>query len=89
MRWIYQLSVTATKDLLNVGPSVAKNITDYLDKRILGSADPRAFGRQLKGNLRGYWRYRVKDYRIICNIQDNRLIVLVVHVAHRSTVYGD
>jgi mRNA interferase RelE/StbE len=56
---------------------------------VKGCADPRAFGKQLRGSLRAYWRYRVKDYRIICDIQDNRLVVLVVHVAHRSTAYGD
>jgi mRNA interferase RelE/StbE len=87
VNWDYEFSETARRNLRDAGPSVAKEITDYLDKRVKGGADPRAFGRQLRGALREYWRYRVKDYRIICHLQDARLIVLVVHVAHRSTVY--
>ena len=73
----------------DIGPSAAKDIKDFLEKRVKHCADPRAFGKQLQGSMRAYWRYRVKDYRIICQIQDNRLVVLVIHAAHRSTVYDD
>ena len=89
MNWEYELTDVAKRSLRDVGPSAAKDIKTFLETRVKGCADPRAFGKQLKGKLRGYWRYRVKDYRIICDIQDNRLVVLVVHAAHRSTVYGD
>jgi len=89
VNWEYEFSDEAKRHLRDIGPSAAKDIKAFLEKRVKGSADPRAFGKQLQGHLRGYWRYRVKDYRIICDIQNNRLVVLVVHVNHRSTVYGE
>ena len=52
-----------------------------------GDADPRRFGRELKAELAGLWRYRVGDYRLICQIRDQELIVLVVTVGHRKDIY--
>ena len=49
--------------------------------------DPRSMGKALTGNLAGVWRYRVGDYRILCDINDGRLVILVVDVAHRREVY--
>ena len=49
--------------------------------------DPRSRGKALTGNLAGLWRYRVGDYRIICDIEDGVLVILVVDVAHRREVY--
>ena len=49
--------------------------------------DPRSMGKSLTGNLAGVWRYRVGDYRILCDIDDGRLVILVVDVAHRREVY--
>lgn len=49
--------------------------------------DPRSTGKALVGNLAGLWRYRVGDYRIICDIEDGVLVILVVDIAHRSKVY--
>lgn len=52
-----------------------------------GSLDPRAPGKALTGRFSGLWRYRVGDYRIICKIEDDRLVVLVVEVGHRRDIY--
>lgn len=49
--------------------------------------DPRSRGKGLSGNLAGLWRYRVGDYRVVCELDDGVMVVLVVDVAHRSTVY--
>jgi len=51
--------------------------------------DPRHFGKPLRAGKFGLWRYRVRDYRIICELQEKRLVVLVVAVGHRSTIYND
>lgn len=51
--------------------------------------DPRARGKALTGPLRGLWRYRVGDYRIVCDLVDSRLVVLVIDVDHRNSIYGD
>lgn len=87
MSWDYELSSGAIRDLQRLGPSVAAAVKHYLDKRIKGASDPRQFGKPLRGTLHGLWRYRVEDYRILCQLQDRRLVVLVVEVFHRSEGY--
>lgn len=65
---------------------IAARVFDELDE-IAKLEDPRSKGKALTGNLAGVWRYRVGDYRILCDIQDGRLVVVVVDVAHRRKVY--
>jgi len=89
MSWAYDFLGSAKKDLRDIGPSAAKAIKDFLEKRVKDCDDPRAFGKPLRGDKLGLWRYRVQDYRMICQIIDNQLLVLVVKIAHRSTVYDD
>ena len=62
-------------------------ILRYLRQRIATTQDPRRFGRALTGDLKGLWRYRVGDYRIVASIEDDRFVVLVVTVGHRREVY--
>ncbi len=65
----------------------AARITVYLRTRVSLLDDPRSLGHRLVGPLAGYWRYRVGDYRIICDIQDRLVRVLVVRIGHRRDVY--
>ena len=62
-------------------------ILDYLDKRVAKVADPCVFGKPLRQSKSGLWRYRVRDFRIICQLRESQLIVLVVAVGHRSKIY--
>ena len=89
MRWDFEISPAALKQLADIGPSAADAIISFLEKRIRGGADPTAFGKALRGDLKGFWRYRVKDYRILCRIEAHRIVVIVVAVGHRSTVYDE
>lgn len=67
---------------------VARRIRQYLIDRVAVADDPRALGMALQGSERsGHWRYRVGDYRLVCEIQHNRLVVLVVEVGHRREIY--
>jgi mRNA interferase RelE/StbE len=75
------------KDLQKLDRKIQREILDYMDNRVATAKDPRDFGKPLRGSRFGLWRYRVRDYRIICELQQKRLIVLVVAVGHRSTVY--
>ena len=77
----------ALKDLKKLDRSTQREILDYMEDRIASADDPRQFGKPLRGSKFGLWRYRVRDYRIICQIQDDRFIVLVVAIGHRSTIY--
>lgn len=64
----------------------ARRIRDELAE-VAELEDPRSRGKALVGNLAGLWRYRVGDYRIVCDIEDDVLVVLVVDIAHRREVY--
>jgi len=87
--WDYRIEESAKDTLARLGPSAAVEILRFLDKRIKGAADPTAFGKPLRGRLKGFWRYRVRDYRILCRIEAGIMIVVVVAVGHRSPVYDD
>jgi mRNA interferase RelE/StbE len=76
----------AAREYSKLDNSVKKQIDKYLEK-VKTSADPRSMGKALSANLTGLWRYRIGDYRIVVEIQDTELIVLIVSVKHRSIVY--
>ena len=61
----------------------------WIGKHLVGCDDPRASGKPLTANRKGQWRYRIGDYRLICAIEDDRLIVLALSVGHRSIVYNN
>lgn len=80
-------SKKALKDLKKLDNSVSRVIYAWLKKNIDGCSDPRIHGKGLTANLSGQWRYRVGNYRIICKIEDDKVIVLVLTIGHRSAVY--
>ena len=88
MAWTIELTDEAVKVLKKLGHPEAKRIRDFLRKRIEPLENPRMLGNSLKGSKMGeFWRYRVGDYRIVCEIQDNRLVVLVIAIGHRKKIY--
>ena len=88
MSWAWRIDERALKELRKLGPDARRQIVEYLDQRVAGTNDPRAFGKAWKGNLAGLLRYRIGDYRVICQIQDGELVVLVVADGHRRDIYG-
>lgn len=68
-------------------PPTRKRIRVFLEDRVASLSNPRDIGDPLKGELAGLWRYRVGDYRLICDIQDERVTVLVVRIGHRRQIY--
>lgn len=75
----------AEKQFAKLDKPIQKRIKKYLDE----IEDPRSRGKALIGNLLGIWRYRVGDYRILCKIKNEELIILVLEVGHRSKIYSD
>ena len=65
----------------------AKRILDFLEQRIAILEDPRTSGKPLKGDLGIFWRYRVGDYRVLCEIQDGKLVILTALIGHRKEIY--
>lgn len=87
MAWTIKVGDFAEKQLKKLDTPIQKRILDYLHDRLEGCKNPRHFGEALKGNKSGFWRYRVGDYRIICEIQDNELIILALAIGHRREIY--
>ena len=88
MAWTIEYDPRVERDLRGLDKRIQKEILDYMDSRIAPSDDPKSFGKALRHSRKGLWRYRVRDCRIICEIQQERIVVLVVAVGHRSKVYG-
>ena len=85
--WVIEWDDDAIKQFAKIGGSNRAAISKYLNERIAGKNEPRRFGKALSRELKGLWRYRVGDFRIICRIEDHRLVVLVVGIGHRKEVY--
>ena len=84
MAWTIEYTDTAKRELGKLDRQTARRIVDYMNERVAGLDDPRDLGEPLTGPLRGLWRYRVGDYRVICDIQDR---VLVTKVSRRDQAY--
>lgn len=80
-------SKKALKQLSKLDRGVQGFLLSWIDKNLLDCEDPRAKGKSLTANDSGFWRYRVGDYRILCSIEDECLLILVVAVGHRREVY--
>ncbi|HGE5059548.1 TPA: type II toxin-antitoxin system RelE/ParE family toxin [Klebsiella pneumoniae] len=87
MAWKVELTDTAAKQLARLDKTQAQRITKYL-RRVMMLEDPRDAGKALTGNLRTYWRYRVGDYRVVCEIWDNEMVIVAVMIGHRGDIYN-
>lgn len=87
MAWQIEFTDGARKQLAKLAHLEAKRIRDYLRHRIGTLDNPRDLGKALTGQHAGLWRYRVGDYRLICEMRDDVLVVLVLRIGHRREVY--
>jgi len=88
MAWRVEFAKGAQKDLTKVGAFGRDRVLRFLAERVEDGEDPRHLGEALKGPVAGrYWKYRVGDYRIICDLQNALVLVLVVRVGHPREVY--
>lgn len=86
--WMIEYTETARRQLRKLDKSSARRILEYMDNRVAPLAEPRSVGNALHGVLGDLWCYRVGNYRIICELHDKELRVLVVRVGNRKDVYG-
>ncbi|EPU3936688.1 type II toxin-antitoxin system RelE family toxin [Morganella morganii] len=87
MAWTINYSERALKSLRKMDKQNARRIVDFMNLRIAALEDPRQSGKSLKGELGEFWRYRIGDYRILCEIRDHELIILAATIGHRKEVY--
>ena len=78
---------SALKELKKLDKPVVRGIKNWVVKNLVDCVDPRIHGKPLKGNLKGVWRYRVGDYRLFADIQDDKLVIFLFEVAHRKEIY--
>jgi mRNA interferase RelE/StbE len=88
MAWTVELDPAAERELDKLDPQIARRILNFLHGRVTLLDDPRSIGEALKGSKLGdLWKYRVGDYRLIADIQDGKLRILIVRIGNRREVY--
>lgn len=87
MTYSVNYSKSAVKDLKKLDSQTRKLILSWIEKNLVNCSNPRAHGKALKGNRQDEWRYRIGNYRIIANIQDDNILIFVVKVGHRREIY--
>lgn len=87
MVWQVRLDKDAEKQLRRLDPHDQRRLIKFLRERIASSASPRLLGEALKGPLGTLWKYRVGDFRLICDLQDEKFVVLVIKIGNRKDVY--
>lgn len=87
MTWTVEIQEQALDDLRRLDPEPRRRILKYFRERLEGTENPRQFGKPLVGDRAGFWRYRIGDYRAICHMEDQVLMILVVEVGHRKNIY--
>lgn len=88
LAWQIEFDAAAKKELAKLDAQAARRIIGFLRDRVSALKDPRSIGEALKGSKLGdFWKYRVGDYRLIANIEDGKLRILVVRIGNRREVY--
>lgn len=87
MEYKVEIEKKALKQLRKIDKQQQRLIRSWVETNLVGSEDPRKIGKQLKGNLNEYWRYRVGSYRIIADINDDKVMITVVRIGHRKDIY--
>ena len=87
MKYRVELTERAKKTIKKLDKYTAKRILSWLIKNLEGCEDPRSHGKGLTANRSGQWRYRIGDYRLIADIQDDKVLILVLEIGHRRDIY--
>ena len=87
MRYTVEYSLRAVKDLKKLDKYTASLILGWIEKNLVDCENPRQHGKGLTANRSGQWRYRVGDYRILADIQDEKIVILILEVGHRRDIY--
>lgn len=86
---IYELKyeAKAVRQIKKLDPATRKLIRSWIEKNLLNTSDPRQHGKALTGTLGQYWRYRVGDYRILAEINDTEIVIIIIEIGHRREIY--
>lgn len=87
LAWKIEFTEAAKKQLKKLDAPTSKRLINWLEERILYTSNPRLWGKALQENPKDKWRYRIGEYRVISDIQEQKLIVRVIEVVHRKEIY--
>ena len=87
MKYKLMYSEKAQKQLNRLDYSIKSKILKYINQNLFNTDNPKKFGKALRYNLKGFWRYRVENYRIIAKIEEDKLVILIVQVDKRDKIY--
>ncbi|WP_197035228.1 type II toxin-antitoxin system RelE family toxin [Oceanivirga salmonicida] len=82
-----EISKKARKQMKKLDRGTLILLNNWILKNLLDTTNPRQYGKALKGNLTGFWRYRIGDYRLIAKIKDEKLIIILIDLGHRKEIY--
>jgi mRNA interferase RelE/StbE len=85
--WKILFEPAARRQLRDLPLNVRQRIDTYIDERLLVAQDPRSIGSKLSGTSRDFWRFRVGDYRLVAELRQGELVILMIRIAHRREVY--
>ena len=85
----YQVETTSRfdREFKKLDHYTQRILQSWIKKNLIGCEDPRRIGKSLTGNKKGQWRYRIGDYRLLCDIQDDKLVILALAIGHRRDIY--
>ena len=89
MKYTVEYTQQAVRDLRKLDKQTRTFILSWIEKNLVDCENPRQHGKGLTANRSGQWRYRVGDYRLIADIQDDKVVILLLHIGHRRDVYMD
>ena len=87
MSWRVETTARFDREFKKLDRYTQRMVKSWIEKHLVGCDDPRVHGKGLTANRSGQWRYRIGDYRMICLIEDDRLIILALSIGHRSSIY--
>ena len=87
MSWHIETTARFDREFKKLDRYTQRMVKAWIEKHLVGCDDPRAHGKGLTANRSGQWRYRIGDYRLICLIEDEKLIILALSIGHRSSIY--
>lgn len=87
MNYSIETTIRFDREFKKLDRYTQRMIKSWIDKNLVNCSDPRRYGKGLTSNRSGQWRYRIGDYRLICEIEDNKLVILALSIGHRRQVY--
>ena len=87
--WIIKYSPDFKKEWKKLDPPFQKRIIDFFSERLNTKEDPKLFAKPLFGNMKTFWRYRIGDYRLVCEFKEKEKVIYLLRIAHRRHVYEE